>query len=185
MNICIAGWYFKKESLDALASPSSFIVAHRNGDSRRIQMSIIPNKGLEFNCYDYYIHNIWKEGPTFFTHDDNFYTIEQLKLVSEISVNQAFIFSDKEEAINNGYAHGRAFYCSHEMCSLLHKDGFWWDEGNVSDVSPTTNRIDHHNNGIYMFKEYLKNCGLNETGVCAIVPGVKLGYRGEVKNGKV
>jgi hypothetical protein len=192
MNICVAGWYFNRALMDALIkfqqSMPVDIVAHRpepvwdHGIIMPIVCHQIPNKGLEFGCYNYYLEFVWpEEGNTLFIHDDNEITQEAFDVIAGMTVDQAFLFGSEEEIKSNGGAHGRAILCSERFLKQLKSDGgFWYDESQ-NGTQPTTKGPDYHNNAIQVFRAY---CIWQEdmvTNKAIVVPGLKCGYRGEVK----
>jgi hypothetical protein len=84
----------------------------------------IPNIGLEFGCYDYYLKNLWNEkDAVLFMHDDT--KIENVDVFDGISrlgtdgIDCAYIFRDHAEERANGGRHGRAIYCSARFLTFL------------------------------------------------------------------
>ena len=178
MNICIAGWYYHKPLL-AVLNGNAFIVGHCCHDRANV---VIPNVGLEFGCYDWFLKNYWKSGQTLFMHDDNDITSGALAAIEKLEYDQAFLFSSEKEMLDNGGAHGRAILCSNKFLRQLKADGgFWYDEGNNGSVPVTTDLPDYHNNGILMFRHYLDTLSdeYNVNVVC-VVEGLTTGYRGEL-----
>ena len=164
---------------------SVFMVAHRESLSLPLYpYKLIPNAGLEFGCYDWYLKNAWKGGDTLFMHDDAEITPGALNEIAKLTPDQCFLFSSEQEAKANGYAHGRAFFCSDKLLRRLREDGgFWYDEGNHGDINPTTaNSPNYHNIGIQTFRAYLLSLPKNEFRVLkyAFVPGMRLAYRGRI-----
>jgi hypothetical protein len=196
VRICVAGWYFKDRILRQLEESKYqiFIVAHREypeeAYSTNLAYDVIPNVGLEFGCYDWYLKHIWSKpdsiwsgGDVLFIHDDNEINEKSLDLIADLNRDQVFLFNSEEEAQANGYAHGRAMYCSEAFLHRLKADGgFWYDEGNTGDVRPTTAEgPNYHNAGILTFRAYLKSLPATmSVGRYSIVPGLKCGYRGRI-----
>ena len=188
MKICIAGWYLEKQFLDSCYRVrnryESFVVSHKKAhrkDFRGINYRIIPNIGLEFGCYDYYLKNIWDgKSDVFFTHDDTVVGGKVFDEIAKIRHDCAYVFRDEAEERSNGGKHGRAIFCSARFLKLIlnyecnchqakdredrhhhegailkgtgpHK-GFWYDPENKGFVS---GRPDygrrHYNEGIYHF----------------------------------
>jgi hypothetical protein len=181
MRICLAGWYFHNPLSDALQETRHdvFVVSHKPGRGR----VAIPNVGLEFGCYDWYLKHEWKSGDVLFMHDDLEVTEKALMIIANINRDQAFLFSSEEEAKANGYAHGRALYCSEKFLRKLKEDGgFWYDEGNHGDIRPTTaDGPNYHNAGILTFRAYLQTLPKDySVGRYAFIPGLKCGYRGRL-----
>jgi hypothetical protein len=183
MNICVAGWHYGP-CVPILKRHGAYVVGHRANELADV---VIPNVGLEFGCYDYYLNNVWNGGDTLYIHDDNEIDESAFASIASINRDQVFIFSDKDEARLNGYAHGRALFCSDKLQrKLLIDGGFWYDEGNVGNASPTTNAPDYHNNAIQIFRNYLATLEhqLN-VGAALVISGLKCGYRGRLTDGTV
>lgn len=182
MNICIAGWYFHQPLFDVLDASKYeyFVVSHKPGRGHKD----IPNVGLEFGCYDWYLKNVWKDGIVLFFHDDNEITKGALDEISKLTPDQCYLFSSEDEAKANGYCHGRAMVCSEKFLLRLKADGgFWYDEGNHGNVDPTTaDSPNYHNAGIQTFRAYLNTLPKNDFRVSrfAFVPGMRLAYRGRI-----
>ncbi|MBE3138201.1 MAG: hypothetical protein IMZ63_00115 [Actinobacteria bacterium] len=135
MQICIAGWYYCKEFLEFFTdSKNVYIVAHRPGNSLNIPCVIIENVGLEFNCYDYFVKNVWdKKSDVLFCHDDiKIKDISFLYELEQINAKITMVWSSEVQRRKN-LAHGRMFKCSCEY--LSGKKGFWWDQNNRGSLS--------------------------------------------------
>jgi hypothetical protein len=184
MEICLAGWYFHEPLLKMLDSSKhpSFIVMHKE-HKVEIPSVVIANIGLEFGCYNWYVKNKWAGGDTLLMHDDNEVTEQTLDAIGTINRDQCFLFTSEEEGKANGYAHGRAMFCSARFMQKMKDDGMpWFDEGNKGNVDPTTaTEPNYHNSGIQVFRSYLgtfpKDWTVNRM---AVVPGLKCGYRGRI-----
>ena len=179
MNICVAGWYYSKDFLD-MVNGKCFVVGHKPNPAADV---MIPNVGLEFGCYDWYLKNKWQSGDVLFIHDDNEITENALDLIASLDRDQVFLFTSQQEAMANGMAHGRAFFCSEKFLKRLKEDGgFWFDEGNHGDIEPTSaNKPNYHNSAIQIFRQYLMSLPKEYTvNRMAIVPGLKCGYRGRL-----
>lgn len=189
MNICVAGWYFHGKLLDTLEASAFpwYVVCHRTPsrklpDDRHI---IIPNVGLEFGCYNWYLMNKWTSGSVLFLHDDAELTKEMLDQIAGIPVDQCFLFSSEDEAKANGEAHGRAIFCSERFLKQLKANGgFWYNEApsDGKEIPATTaGGLNTHNSGIQTFVAYLRRLpeefAVNKIG---IVPDMRLGYRGRM-----
>ena len=107
-----------------------FIVGHRDGYSGNLQKIIIPNVGLEFGAYDFYLKNIWGGGDVLFLHDDtefDFPAWNKVNILTQL-FDQVFIHENGRAELANGFAHGRAFFCSERFLRRLKNDGgFWYD----------------------------------------------------------
>ena len=169
MNICVAGWYYHEPFIARMVNSkhTAGIVAHRALSGKELHgldFDLIPNFGLEFGCYDWYLKNKWKDGPVLFMHDDNEITDAALDAIAQMTVDQAFLFSSEAEAKANGQAHGRAIFCSEKFLKRLKSDGgFWYDEGMTpTGEIPATNATepDWHNSAIQVFRAYLESLDL-------------------------
>lgn len=175
MNIAVCGWHYGK-GLAHLKAKGAYVVGHRPHELADV---VIPNVGLEFHAYDHYLKNVWQGGPCVFTHDDNTFTDAALAAIEKIDADQAFLFGTSADAHNSGYAHGRAFVCSDRFLAQLKQDGgFWYDEGQTLNPETFKDKADHHNSGIWMFREYCRNVnhGMRACG-CAVVEGLVTGFR--------
>lgn len=148
MNICVVGWYLYEPLYLQLKMVSkgysAMVVSHRTDkEYYGLPHVEIPNIGLEFGAYDYYLKNLWDaSSDVLFMHDDIdladtsfFDTVAALK---GSGTDQAFIFHDDQDAKNNQKFHGRAFYCSARF--LQHMAVFSCDCGQAVDY------IDMHHN---------------------------------------
>ncbi len=186
MRVCVAGWHFDPRFYSALPEGESFAVCHRAPPAPLHSSVAIPNVGLEFGCYDWYLKNKWEGGPVLFTHDDNEIPKEVLDAIASLDCDQAFLFASEAEAKANGGAHGRAIFCSDRFLRRLKEDGgFWFDETPSSGepVPPTSaDAPDYHNMGIQVFRAYLSALsGLGmEVGQQVVVSGLRTGYRGRL-----
>jgi hypothetical protein len=191
MNVCVAGWYFHAPLIKVLASLKHpvVMVMHRYNcapESAGLRWFHIPNVGLEFGCYDWYLKNEWPSGSALFLHDDNEITEAALDAIASMTVDQAFLFSSEADAAANGRAHGRAIFCSEKFLARLKADGGFWFSETACDGKPipatTAGEPDYHNAGIQVFRAYLESLlkGEFSVGHVAIVPGLKTGYRGRL-----
>lgn len=188
LQICVAAWYFHPPFLATLAASKHpwFAVCHWPPPVALERFTVITNIGLEFGCYDWYLKSKWTDGPVLFLHDDNEITEAALDSISQMTVDQAFLFSSAADAEANGKAHGRAMFCSEKFLMRLAGDGgFWYDE-RPCDGKPIPATIadvpDYHNAAIQVFRAYLELLpkGEFEVNRVAIVPGLKTGYRGRL-----
>lgn len=144
MQICVVGFYGHKEFYDLLKTvryPITVISHNKDNDYFDLPTINIPNIGLEFGCYDYYLKNVWKSGSVLFMHDD--IQIEDASVfdkISSLKQDVAYIFRDLAEHGANGGKHGRAIYCSGRFLKLVSEvecDCHWcWEKEDV-----------HHNPG--------------------------------------
>ena len=123
MKICVAGWYFEPMFYMALSMVrdkyESFIVAHKPIPDYFIRYwglkgLEIPNIGLEFGCYDWYLKVRWDgKSNVLFTHDDTLVRdVEVFDEIAKIPHDCAYIFRDYAEEMANGGKHGRAIFMS-------------------------------------------------------------------------
>lgn len=129
MKICICGWYFKTDNdilsaLQTLAQKYSiFIVSHRTDleskaklEASGLPFTMIPNVGLEWGAYDYYLKSVWDgESPVLYMHDDvkinDFSEFDRIAAL-ETECDQAYIFCDEREDRENQHRHGRMIFIS-------------------------------------------------------------------------
>ena len=189
MNICVAGWYFHKPLLDVLAlcDYPVFYACHKDPPASisHERYLVLPNRGLEFGCYQHYLSEHWKGGNVLFLHDDNEVTDAALDQIAALSQDQVFLFGGEADVEANGRAHGRAFFCSDRLLARLRDDGgFWYDEGPQTSVAVPATRADvpdYHNLGIGTFVAWLKALpGEFHVAQPLVIPGLKTGYRGRL-----
>lgn len=184
MNICIAGWYFHKPFLKTIKESGYpwFIVAHRGNRDLNGNSAVIPNRGLEFGCYQWFLQNKWEGGNTFFVHDDNEITSNALKIIEGLPFDQCFLFNSVEELFWNARVHGRAFVCSDRFLRRLKDDGgFWYDEENTGNNGITkAGSPNDHNLGIIRFKRYLGRLPKEFVTGAEVIFGLNCGYRGRI-----
>ena len=147
MRICVVGWYFYPEFYDVLKQIMNkypvFIVSHKGNTGLELPTAEIPNVGLEWGAYHYYLQNIWKDDSVFFTHDDNkIFNIEVFDEIASINKDCSMIFRTEKERQCNVGVHGRAFFCSERFLgfyksyecrckfSKVPHNGFWYDPNN-------------------------------------------------------
>jgi len=141
-KICVVGWYFfenlyeelKKSELDI------FVVSHRERDALRgLKHCVIPNVGLEYGAYNYYINNIWdEESDVFFMHDDMdvvefddiIYSL--YKKFKKKKAGQGYVTSGPHSGVGE-----RFFYMSSKFLKIVKKKhgGMWYDKENLGYVS--------------------------------------------------
>ena len=188
LNLALCGWYFHPPLLATLAASKHpwFAVCHKAPPVALEHFIVIPNVGLEFGAYQFYLENHWQGGPVLLLHDDLEITEAALDAISKMDVDQAFLFSSPADAEANGKAHGRAMFCSEKFLTRLKADGgFWYSEEpcDGAPIPPTTaDAPDFHNAAIQVFRAYLESLPQDEFAVnrVAIVPGLKTGYRGRL-----
>jgi hypothetical protein len=150
MKICVCGWYFNKVFYDTLEEVHPkypvHIVAHKklNGIGRAFPFTEIPNVGLEWGAYDYYLKNIWDGvSNVLFTHDDTHVSdIDSFANIAGSDLDCGFVFRSVKEVESNAGTHGRAVFmsakflefCKNFICLCkFSKDkhsGFWYDGSN-------------------------------------------------------
>jgi hypothetical protein len=130
MKICIAGWHFLENNilteLKKIKYPV-FIVSHRTSfeakkllEDSGIDFWIKDNTGLEFGTYNWYHQNKWSGDNVLFLHDDiqilDFKIFDQ---ISELKVDQAYIFESEKQSVQMGRKHGRAIFISEQLLEFL------------------------------------------------------------------
>jgi len=207
MNICVVGWYFYEDLYKVLKEVDKkhkvTIISHKpvkynvelisseDEDvkflkSTGLKYKIILNVGLEFGAYDYYLKNCWnKKSNVLFMHDD--VDIKDINVFDKIeeetnklNIDQAYLFKNIAEEVNNGGKHGRCIFMSAKLLNFMlnykfkteesedHVDnhhnkgtilkgtgeytGFWFDPNNLGHTSgkPPVG-VRHYNEMIYTF----------------------------------
>jgi hypothetical protein len=171
MQICIAGWYFCKEFLEFFTNDKDvYIVAHRPGVSLNIPCIVIENLGLEFNCYDYFVKNVWdKKSDVLFCHDD--IKIKDITFIDDIKGVEGIIVMvwHNEYQRKKNLSHGRMFKCSAQY--LKDAGGFWWDKNNTGYLNASKGS----NRGIQELYQSTKNIVKH-----FYTDKVVMGFRGEM-----
>jgi hypothetical protein len=195
MNVCICGWYYNKGFIDVMNRSLSlmhdiFIIGHRDGDAGNIQKVIIQNVGLEFGAYDFYLKNIWGGGDVIFIHDDTEFDFTAWNKINLLGLffDQVFIHENGIAELANGFAHGRALFCSERFLTrLLKDDGFWYAKGQVVIENEISKEEKEHNRGIKSFLNYCMKIKA-ETGLAVAqvvnIPEIRTGWRGQFLNFK-
>lgn len=195
MNVCICGWYYHKPFIKVMNQSMTLmndiiVIGHTDGDAGNLQKIIIPNVGLEFGAYDFYLKNIWQGGDTLFIHDDTefeFTAWNKVNLLPQL-FDQVFIHENGIAELANGFAHGRAFFCSNRFLKRLKTDdGFWYAKEQIVIENEISKNEKEHNRGIKSFLCYCLKIKA-ETGwaVAQVVniPEIKTGWRGRYLNFK-
>lgn len=195
MNVCVCGWYYYKPFIEVMNQSTLLmndiiIIGHKDGDAGDLQKIIIPNIGLEFGAYDFYLKNIWQGGDTLFIHDDNefdFTAWNKLNLLPQL-FDQVFIHENGIAELANGFAHGRAFFCSNRFLNIIKRGGgFWYDTESVEIEIEISKKEKPHNRGIKAFLDCcLKIKAATGWAVAQVVniPEIKTGWRGQFLNFK-
>jgi hypothetical protein len=130
MQICVAGWYFDRGFLNSLSNVQdkfrTTIISHLPDAYERYELNgarviPIPNVGLEFGCYDYYLKNAWNgRDDVLFMHDDmKIKDPSVFSSISKLDIDCAYIFRNYAEEKANGGKHGRAIFCSARFLAFL------------------------------------------------------------------
>lgn len=144
MQICVSGWHFEPGFLELLAT-SKYDV---HTVSKRIvpletyaglPYTVIPDRGLDFGSYSYYLANWWdKKSNVLFCHDDSrILDIRVLDKIAAIDHDVAFIFESAHHASQNRGEkrmpiHGRLIFVHNAILrKFLHDGGIWYDANNV------------------------------------------------------
>ena len=98
-----------------------FVVSHRTSKeaddvlkASGLDYVIIPNIGLEFGSYDFFIKVKWNQSsPVLFMHDDvDIQDFAEFDQIAELACDHAYVFQDKIEEDINQHRHGRMIYLS-------------------------------------------------------------------------
>ena len=148
MNICVVGWHLSEPFYLQLkkihAKYPAMIVSHLTDKGYYGLPHVdIPNIGLEFGAYDYYVKNLRDgESDVLFIHDDTAISdlcfFDQIADLKNQGIDQTFIFRDETQARNNQKFHGRAFYCSARFIDHMIKYS--------CDCGQATDYVDMHHN---------------------------------------
>jgi hypothetical protein len=149
MKICMVGWYYNAELIELMEIINKYhkvdIVAHRDGKHGSLDSILVENIGLEFHCYNTYINNIWDgESDILFMHDDiemgpvvvNYEIIPPINIfnkISNLNIDQGYIFHDEADAHWNDYKHGRMIFMSGSLIKHIKNNfgGIWFDSTNT------------------------------------------------------
>src|ERR1035437_813528 len=131
-SICVSGWHYNFPNVytEVLPRFDSFVVAHRDNDLlKSVKHAIIPNEGLEWGCYDWYIKNVWKKQDVLFMHDD--LQLDETILLEVMKEAKGFDFGYVygRRVIKKNKQHGRCLFISGKMIAwfLKNDNGFWHD----------------------------------------------------------
>jgi len=140
MQICVAGWDFNKSLYASLSRNQldTHAVLHKKGDTQGVPFCLIPNEGLEWGIYDYFLKNLWdKKSPVLFMQDDisivedSFFT-EMLSLTDDFTfIHDSISKCISSERLFSGT--GQCFKASSKFLTYLWKNhrGFWYDSKNT------------------------------------------------------
>jgi len=126
MKICVCGWYKDEQFYETLHAVSKdyniVIVSHKPGGLYLgLPFVEIPNIGLEWGAYNYYLMQIWDGASNvLFTHDDT--KVSDLGVFDRIATlphDVAYIFRDRSEERANAGKHGRAVFMSARFLRLV------------------------------------------------------------------
>jgi hypothetical protein len=207
MNICVCGWYFFEGFYSELWKANKkhpvWIVAHKDDHMITIcdlSVAIVPNVGLEFGAYDYYLNNIWEGGDTLYTHDDiailpqikDYELRSREKIWDDIAAtehDQAYIFQDREDDVFNAGKHGRMIFMSHKLQEWFkEREGFWYDRqntgytGDEGETCPPG--VDEYNTTITVFHEQLGHTDMDVKHKIYF-PSLAMARRGKFKQGGI
>ncbi|MFX0199624.1 MAG: hypothetical protein ACFFCW_26170 [Candidatus Hodarchaeota archaeon] len=205
MNICVVGWYyfdgFYSELWKANKKYPVTIIAHKHDPMLKIcelPVAIVPNVGLEFGAYNYYLMNIWEGGDTLYTHDDiavipvirNYETLHREKIwddIAETKHDQAYIFQDREDDVFNTGKHGRMIFMSERLQQWFRdRNGFWYDRNNYgyTGEGEKPRGTAEYNTTIIVFHEQLGHTGMDVKNKLYF-PSLAMARRGEFKQGGI
>ena len=165
MKIAVCGWYLDSAIYNTLKKMDNVYIVSHNPDIKKmvgtgLRFTVIGNIGLEFHCYNHYLYHYWDTtSDVLFMHDDVIIPVEVFQEISELKVDQAYLFTDAGEEKRNGGKHGRAIFMSGRLLKYLkHHNGIWYDmmnKGYTGKGHGGINRVDH-NRGI---NEFHRNMG--------------------------
>jgi len=108
-----------------------FIVSHRTSkeademlQASGLDYAVIPNVGLEFGCYDWYLKSVYSQqsavgsqgSAILFMHDDlDIRDFGEFDRIAELTYSQSYIFQDEVEDNINQHRHGRMIYLSNRV----------------------------------------------------------------------
>ena len=171
MNICVAGWYLEqfKDFYEQLKQTECevFIVSNRKSDFLKklnLPYCVRENTGLEWGAYNHYLMKVWEGGDTLFCHDDIVLN-EPIKPI-ETDYDQAYIFNNGAEYIENAGMHGRMVFMSDSfMQEVKKRGGFYYDKFNKGYTNPDDLELkrefgcSYYNAGIRCFYDMASEIG--------------------------
>jgi hypothetical protein len=205
MKICVCGWYFTDDWYGSLLKlHNKFpvkVIANRDDEFLklcRLPYSIRENKGLEFGAYSEYLTNFWDGDSVIFCHDDlQFIPIGQghriisgedlFPKLSELECDQAYVFNNRNDDVDNAGIHGRMIYMSDKLLSWLKNNGGIWFDGKNEGITYALNgTVAEYNQGIYHFNYKMQEAEKAGFDINNKVyfPGIAFGCRGRFK-GKI
>jgi len=140
MQICVIGWDFNKSLYQSLSSTDydAFTVLHKKGDTQGVPFQLVPNVGLEWGAYDYFLQNNWdRRSPVLFMQDD--ITVKSPTFFKEVSLLKddfVFIYDRLASCVANErlfVGTGQCFKTSSKFLDyyLDKYSGFWYDLENT------------------------------------------------------
>ena len=155
-NVCVTGWYYPVGAMRLCRQLEDrgldvTVIAHRPPPEAISSLAIsVPDIGLEFGSYSYYLKHVWAGGDTLLMHDDIDTTPETIIDLfvqrDRHQLDMGYVWRDMTMAKENGFHHGRAIMCSHRYLDLLSRGrGIWFDADNHGQLTgPGVNRGCHH-----------------------------------------
>lgn len=135
MQICVVGYHFWPNFYESLEAQKGehikpFVVSHRNRiftqdflSKTSIYYYCRYNVGLEWGAYNWFLFNMWDGySNVLFCHDDillNSSTV--LYEISQIELDQCYIFKSRDEDRINGGKHGRGIFMSSRFLEFTKK----------------------------------------------------------------
>jgi len=140
MQICVVGWDYSKSLYASLtkANYDAVTIMHKKGDTQGVPFYLIPNEGLEWGAYDYFLKNHWdKKSSVLFMQDDisikkdSFFDLVNTLDFNFIFIHDTIAKSVASERLFSGT--GQCFKASPEFLSHMWKKhkGFWYDSRNT------------------------------------------------------
>ena len=194
MNICIAGWYleefedFYKNIKSVKDKFNVFIVSNKKSsflEKLGLPYCVRENTGLEWGAYNHYLMNIWESGDTLFCHDD--IVLGEIPEI-ETDFDQAYIFNNRQEMIENLGMHGRMVYMTDSFLSKAKKiGGFFYDKYNRGYTNADDIELkkefgcSYYNAGIRCFYDMAEEIGEKVNGAIYL-DSINLCKRGDREN---
>lgn len=153
MRICVCGWYFLEHPkvLEDFKKVNEkypvSIVSHQTSKEADeilkksgLDYQIIPNIGLEWGAYDWYLKNKWDgNNNILFMHDDIYIeNVSEFDRLAKLTGDQYYIFQDEKEDGGNQHHHGRMILLSAKMLKYMSED--------VCECQWTYQKIDKYDN---------------------------------------
>jgi SAM-dependent methyltransferase len=206
MSVCVCGWYLDRfdDTYMVLHRVNKrhpvHVVSNRQSDYLKtidLPYTVRENTGLEWGAYNHYLMHIWDgTSNVLFMHDDITFspwvsdsTIIPPEVlfdsIAAMKVDQCYIFSSREDDVENRSQHGRMVFMSHRfLAKAKEMGGFWYDDKNAGYTNGDQKKSDAmgcraYNAGIIAFHNQAQTIG-GDIHRRAYVPAFKMSLRGVV-----